>query len=107
MLSAAEETTPLARRARGQRGWCTPDVQREILETSKGAKEARQRSRGALGNRELKRRVSKALNERNRVRERALETFFENCVRRLHKLRCERDQAGFYEHIYERDGGRD
>eukprot|EP00752_Nemacystus_decipiens_P015067 g13423.t1 len=44
-------------------------------------------------------RVSKALNKRNRVREEALEAFFEGHVRQLHKLGRERDQAGFYEHL--------
>ena len=99
VLSAAEETAPLARRARGRQGWCSPTVQLEIMETSKEVKEARQQSRGSPGNRELKRRVSKALNKRDRVREKALEAFFEEHVRKLHKHRRGRDQAGFYEHM--------
>ena len=43
--------------------------------------------RGApRGTESFKRRVSKALNERNRVRERGLEAFFENYARRLTSL---------------------
>eukprot|EP00752_Nemacystus_decipiens_P018192 g16322.t1 len=77
----------------------SPMAQLEIVRTSEEVKAARQQLRGAPGNRELKRRVSKALNKRNRVREEALEAFFEGHVRQLRKLRHERDQAGFYEHL--------
>ena len=97
VLSAAAETAPLARRERGQRGWCSPAVQLEITEMSREIKAARQQRRGAPGNRELNRRVSKALKKRDQVREKALEAFFESYVRRLHKARRGRDQVGFYQ----------
>eukprot|EP00752_Nemacystus_decipiens_P016746 g14984.t1 len=84
---------------RGQRGWCSPSAQLEIVRTFEEVKAARQQLRGAPGNRELKRRVAKAVNKRNRVGEGALEAFFEGHARQLHKLRRERDQAGFYEHM--------
>eukprot|EP00752_Nemacystus_decipiens_P017313 g15509.t1 len=99
VLSAAAETAPLARAVRGQRGWCSPSAQLEIVRTFEDVKAARQQLRGAPGNRELKRRVAKAVNKRNRVGEGALEAFFEGHARQLHKLRRERDQAGFYEHL--------
>eukprot|EP00752_Nemacystus_decipiens_P015555 g13878.t1 len=99
VLSAAAETAPQVLRTRGQRGWCSPAVQLEITEVSKEVKAARQQLRGAPGNRELKRRVSKALKKRSSVRRRALETLFEAYVRQLYQKRREQDQAGFFQHL--------
>ena len=99
VLSAAVKTAPLTQSVRGQRGWCTPAAQLEIVRASEEIKAARQQSRSAPGNREVKRRVSKALDKRNRVKEKALEAFFEGHVRQLLKLRRERDQAESYEHM--------
>ena len=86
-------------RVRGQRDRCSPAAQLEVVGVSKEVKVARRQPRGAPGNRELARRVSNALDKRDRVREKAPEAFFGSHVRQpRNKLRPERDQAGNHKH---------
>ncbi|CAB1103351.1 unnamed protein product [Ectocarpus sp. CCAP 1310/34] len=85
VMSAAAETAPLARCARGQRGWYTSEAQHEISEVSKEIKAAQQQLRGASKNSAfeatLKAMLKAARKKRSIARWRALETFFEGCVR--------------------------
>ncbi|CAB1110175.1 unnamed protein product [Ectocarpus sp. CCAP 1310/34] len=103
VMSAAAETAPLARCARGQRGWYTSEAQHEISEASKEIKAAQQQLRGASKNSAceatLKAMLKAARKKRSIARWRALETFFEGYVRQLEKKSREGDQAGFYRHL--------
>ncbi|CAB1117725.1 unnamed protein product [Ectocarpus sp. CCAP 1310/34] len=103
VMSAAAETAPLARCARGQRGWYTSEAQHEISDASKEIKAAQQQLRGASKNSAceatLKAMLKAARKKRSIARWRALEKFFEGYVRQLEKKSREGDQAGFYRHL--------
>ncbi|CAB1101716.1 unnamed protein product [Ectocarpus sp. CCAP 1310/34] len=102
VMSAAAETVPLARCARGHRGWYTSEAQHEISEVSQKIEAAQQQLRGASRNSALeatlKAMLKAARKKRSIARWRALETFFEGCLRQLEKKSREGDQAGFYRH---------
>ncbi|CAB1107702.1 unnamed protein product [Ectocarpus sp. CCAP 1310/34] len=103
VMSAAAETAPLARRARGQRGWYTSEAQHEISEASTEIKATQQQLRGASQNSAfeatLKAMLKASRKKRSIARWRALETFLEDYVRQLEKKNREGDQAGFYRHL--------
>ncbi|CAB1105633.1 unnamed protein product [Ectocarpus sp. CCAP 1310/34] len=103
VMSAAAETAPLARCARGQRGWYTSEAQHEISEASKEIKAAQPQLREASQNSAceatLKAVLKAARKKRSIARWSALETFFEGYVRQLEKKSREGDQAGFYRHL--------
>ncbi|CAB1103768.1 unnamed protein product [Ectocarpus sp. CCAP 1310/34] len=103
VMSAAAETAPLARCARGQRGWYTREAQPEIFEASKEIKAAQQQLRGASKNSafeaNLKAMLKAARKKHSTARWRALETFFEGYVRQLEKKSREGNKAGFYRHM--------
>ncbi|CAB1108008.1 unnamed protein product [Ectocarpus sp. CCAP 1310/34] len=102
-MSAAAETAPLARCARGQRGWYTSEAQHEISEASEEIKAAQQQLLGASKTSAfeatLKAMLKAARKKRSIARWRALEKFFEGYVRQLEKKSREGDQAGFYRHL--------
>ncbi|CAB1112050.1 unnamed protein product [Ectocarpus sp. CCAP 1310/34] len=82
VMSAAAETAPLARCARGQRGWYTSEAQHEIPEASK---ELRGASKISAFEATLKAMLKAAREKRSIARWRALVTFFEGYVPQLEK----------------------
>ncbi|CAB1105114.1 unnamed protein product [Ectocarpus sp. CCAP 1310/34] len=103
VMLAAAKAAPLARCARGQRGWYTSEAQHEISEASKEIKAVQQQLRGASKNSAfeatLKAMLKAARKKRSTARWSALETFFEGYVRQLEKKSRDGDQAGFYRHL--------
>ncbi|CAB1107388.1 unnamed protein product [Ectocarpus sp. CCAP 1310/34] len=89
VMSAAAETAPLARCARGQRGWYTSEAQHEISKAPKEIEAAQQQLRGASKNsafeETLKAMLKAARKKRSIARWRALETSFEGYLRQLEK----------------------